>query len=251
MGLQTRSDPLDGDPVAHRDVPLEGRVAGDDDLVTADKAFEFFGRVEGLDLAMVDDGDPIAILGLVPVVGGHEDSDAGLVAQRPDVFPDGVERLGIEPKRRLVEEEHPGVVQQPAGDLQPPLNAAGKGAYEGVPPVRQPDDVEKAFDALVADASRDVVEHGVGPQVLVGREPVVERGVLEHHADGLPHAFGLANDVEPGKLGSAPCRPEQGREHVDGRALAGAVGAEKAEDLARVDVEIDGVDGSESAEILA
>ena len=103
----------------------------------------------------------------------------------------------------------------------------------------------------LAVAARDVVEHGVEPQVLVGREPVVERGVLEHHADRPPHVVGLGDDVIAGQLGPAARRPEQGREHEDRRALAGAVGAEEAEDLALVDLEVDGVDGSKAAEILA
>ena len=215
------------------------------------EALERRGRVQGLDLAVVDDGDAVAVLGLVHVVGGHEDGDADLVAQRADVLPDGVARLRVEPDGRLVEEEHLGVVQQPAGDLQPALHAAGEGAHERMAPVGQPDDVEHVLDALLADAARDVVEHGVELQVLIGREPVVERGVLEDHADRLPHAGRLGGDVVAGQLGPAAGRPEQGREHVDGRALAGAVRAEEAEDLALVDLEIDGIDGPEGAEVLA
>ena len=37
-----------------------------------------------------------------------------------------VPRLRVEPDRGLVQEQHPGRVQQAAGDLQPALHAAGE-----------------------------------------------------------------------------------------------------------------------------
>ena len=110
------------------DVLLEVRVAGDDDLVAADEPFEDGRRVEGLDFAVVDDGDAIAVLGLFHVVGGHENGDADLVAQPADVAPHGVARLRVEAGRRFVEEQDGRVMQQAAGDLQPSLHAAGEGA---------------------------------------------------------------------------------------------------------------------------
>ncbi len=78
-----------------------------------------------------------------------------------------------------------------------------------------------------------------------------QRGVLKDHVDRLPHAGRVDGDVVPGQPGPAAGRPEQGREHVGGRALAGAVRAEEAEGFARMDLEVDGLDGGEGAEVLA
>ena len=108
-------------------------------------------RVQRLDLAVVDDGDAVAVLGLVHVVRGHEDGDADLVAQPADVAPDGVARLRVEADRRLVEEQHRRMVQQAAGDLQPPFHAAGEGAHQRLAPLRQPDDAEHLVHPLAAD----------------------------------------------------------------------------------------------------
>ena len=81
LEVQLLVDLLDRDPVLRRDVLLQGPVAGDDELVAADEALERRGRVQGLDRAVVDDGDAVAVLGLVHVVGRHEDGDADLLAQ--------------------------------------------------------------------------------------------------------------------------------------------------------------------------
>ena len=47
-----------------------------------------------------------------------------------------------------------------------------------------------------------------------------------------------------------PDGAQQAAHHADGRGLAGAVGAQEAEDLALLDVERDAVDGREVAEAL-
>src|SRR5207302_687747 len=84
-----------------------------------------------------------------------------------------------------------------------------------------------------------------------GGEALVERGVLEDHADGLADLVGMGADVVPGERGAAPRGPEERRQHVDGGALAGAVRAEEAENLLAIDLEADLGHGGETAEVLA
>ncbi len=64
----------------------------------------------------------------------------------------------------------------------------------------------------------------------------------------LRYGVAVAGDVEAGDGGAPGARPEEGREHVDRRRLAGAVGTEQAEELPLFDGERDAVHGGESVE---
>ena len=93
----------------------------------------------------------------------------------------------------------------------------------------------------------DAVQLGVHAQVLRGGEVDVQRGVLEDQADVAAHVVALRDDVEAADARRAGRRLGQRAEHVDRRALAGAVGAEEAEDLARRDGERNAADGVDVA----
>ena len=71
---------------------------------------------------------------------------------------------------------------------------------------------------------------------------------MRHVADDAPYARLLAPEVVP----CNSCRPIRRREkrckHLDGSALAGAIGAKQAEDLTRLHIEREGIDSSEVAE---
>ena len=78
----------------------------------------------------------------------------------------------------------------------------------------------------------DAVQLGVQPQVLLGGEVAVERGVLEDEADVAADVVALGDDV----VAATRALPPVGRASVHSMlivvALAGAVGAEEAEHLA-------------------
>ena len=76
----------------------------------------------------------------------------------------------------------------------------------------------------------------------------VERRFLQRGPDDLPHGRPFVDDVVAGDGRRACGRRQQRREHVDGRRLAGAVRAEEAVDLARLDQEVDAVDGEDVLE---
>ena len=156
---------------------------GDGHHVTTDPGLQLRRRPERDDLALVDDGDAIAELGLVHVVRGHEDGDVLARAHRVQVVPDLVARLWIETERRLVEEQHLRVVQDAARDLQPPPHPAGVGEHRGVGAVGQLDDRQGVVDALLARRRGQTVEVGVEVEVLAAGELTVERRVLEDQAD--------------------------------------------------------------------
>ena len=57
--------------------------------------------------------------------------------------------LRIDSDRRLVEQQHVGIVQQPGGEIQPPLHAAAVGGHPIVQPVGQADEIHRVLDRLV------------------------------------------------------------------------------------------------------
>ena len=61
---------------------------------------------------------------------------------------------------------------------------------------------------------------------------------------------GLGDDVVAGHHSPSPVRPQQRGQHADGRCLAGAVGAEHAEDRAARNLEIDARECLGGAEVL-
>ena len=73
------------------------------------------------------------------------------------------------------------------------------------------------------------------PQQLDAALLGVEGGVLEGDPDAESDLVGLGDDVVAGDLGPAAGGNQQGAEHAHAGGLAGAVGAEEAEDLPRRD----------------
>jgi hypothetical protein len=81
--------------------------------------------------------------------------------------------------------------------------------------------------------------------VCLGSSPA--SGLLERDADPPPNLVRALRDVDAGNLRRAVGDRQQRREHAHGRRLAGAVGAEKAEDLTVLDLEIDAAHGLDLA----
>jgi hypothetical protein len=83
----------------------------------------------------------------------------------------------------------------------------------------------------------------VEANVLLAGEIPVEAGPLEDDSDSPPHGTRLANDIAAADR-RRPARRGEGRcQDRDRRGLPGAVRAEQREELARIDVERDAIDG--------
>ena len=96
---------------------------------------EALGGVEREQLAVVDDGDPIAeLVGLFHVVRREHDGLALRVELAHDV-PQREAALRVEARGRLVEEEHIGIVEDRPGDHQPLGHAARQLGHVGASPV--------------------------------------------------------------------------------------------------------------------
>ena len=73
--------------------------------------------------------------------------------------------------------------------------------------------------------------------------------LLADDADRVADAHGLGEHVEAGDAGAAGVGAGEGGEDADGGALARAVGAEQAEDGARLDLEVEAVERAHVARV--
>ena len=198
---------------------------------------------DGDHLAVVHDADAVAeLLRLFHVVGRVEHRHA-LVAQRQDAVQDGPPALRVDADRGLVQVEHARLVQQGHADVDAPLHAAGVLVHAVLLAVDQADELQHLVDALLELRAGKPVHAAPEQQVLAGGHVRVQGDVLRHDADDRLDRLGVRHDRVPVHEGVAPGWAQQAGEHGDGGGLAGAVGAEQAEDLALVDVEAHLVDG--------
>ena len=180
------------------------------------------------DLAAGDDGDPFGeFLRLVHVVRGEQDRGAK-AGKLPDDLPGTAPRARVEPGRRLVEEQDPGVPDDAEGEVQPPLLPAGQRLDLALLLAGQPDEPDHLTDVarigVVARVAGDRLAHG---QVRLHRQ------LLEHQPDllaQLPPGAPVAR-IEPGHHDLALVRLPVALEDLQHRRLAGAVRPEQGEDL--------------------
>src|SRR5665647_3314657 len=209
----------------------------------ADDLHQLLVRAGGDHLAVVDDADAVAeLLRLGHVVGGVEDRHP-LVAQRQDAVKDGPPALRVDPHRGLVEVQDLGPVQQRHADVDAALHAAAELLDPVLLAVGQRDQLEDLVDAFPERIAGEAVHAAPEDEVLAGAHVGVQSDVLGDDADDLFDGLRLADDRMPGDARVAAARPKQTAQHRDGGALAGAVGAEQAEDLALGDVEAHAVEG--------
>ena len=216
------------------------------------RGLERHRRVQRHDAAAVDDRDAVAqTVGLVHVMRGEKQRAALLSAQMRDHLPHRNTRDRVEAGGGLVQKQELRVVHQAARDLQPSPHAARQSGGERVGAVGEADGFEQLRGALAPARTGDAVQAGVNAQILGAGEFGVAGHVLRNDADGGAHRIGVVNDIVPGHNGRAAGGRHQRRQHADERALARAVGSQKAEDLAARHVETDVVDRQQRAEALA
>ena len=131
--------------------------------------------------------EAVAVRRLVHVVRGDEHRDPALVGQQVHEVPELPARQRIHSRRRLVEKEHPGLVEDRAGQCQPLTQAEGKRLGQAVDEVAEAELRQHLGDAAPPPGSGDAVERRRQVQVLEHRLIPVEREALGHVADVAPH----------------------------------------------------------------
>ena len=155
----------------------------------------------------------------------------------------------IEAHGRLVEEEDVGLGDQRAGDLEPAPLAAAEALDRAVEEAVEAQRRRELADSLRGHGAIDAPEAGVDVEVAQPAERAVHHRVLEDDAARLARRERFTRDVEARDARASGARHDRRRQHADRRRLAGAVGAEQAEDLARGDGEVDALHGLDAAGI--
>src|SRR6185503_14832877 len=190
-----------------------------------------------------DDGDAVAERVRLEHVVRRQEHGLARLLQAKDRLPELTRADGVDADRRLVEEDHRRVVQEPAGDVQPLAHAARVALDPLLLAALEPDELEQLLDPRPLAARLDAVELREVAQVVERREALVEAAVAaEHVADALPHPARVLDDVASEYPRLPGCRDEERDQHLDRRRLAGAVRAEEAEELALLDREADAAD---------
>ena len=145
---------------------------------------------------LVEEGDAVAPLGLVQVVGGDDEGDA-LGGEVVDDRPEAAAGDGIDAARGLVEEDQARVVEQRAGEGQPLLPAAGERPGDEVLLAAEVRHADGPVEALGLRRPAQAVDPGEEVEVLPHGQLVVEAEALGHVADAAAHPLGVAGDVDP------------------------------------------------------
>ena len=207
------------------DGPERLAVVGDDGL----------RRVDGEEGTVLDEGDAVALHGLVHVGRRDDDGQAEVLLQLLQHLPELFAADGIHTRCRLVEEQHMGCMYQGARESEFLLHTAGELACLAL--------LERLY--LTVDVLHEVVvlldggvEHGgEETQVLLDRHVLIEREAARHVADVLADLLVVLHHVEPIHYGLARVGQQQGGEDAEQRGLASSVGTDESENLALLHVE--------------
>jgi hypothetical protein len=131
---------------------------------------------------------------------------------------------------------------------QPDLLAVAGGIFAGLFGQVCTEPLGQLVDLLLLDTTAKVREVLDG---LATGEVAVEGDVGGQVADAAADLERIDVTVQPEQLRAPRCGVVQVEKAADGGRLAGAVGPEEAEDLARTNLEAERIDGGEVAEVLA
>jgi len=216
-----------------------------DDVFGAQGGDEVGRGAEGDHFAVVDDGDAVAEPGgFLHVVGGEEDrATAGL--ELLDDLPGLAAGLRVQAGGRLIKEEQFRVADQGAGEREALFLAAGQSADVGGGLADQAHQFQDRVH-LESGGVETAEEGGDLPDAELFGEP----GFLELDTQSTAQlAFvvppGMTQQPDLAGIGLAKALKD-----LDRRSLAGAVGAEQAEALAAMDIEVQAGDGDDRAVTL-
>jgi len=211
--------------------------------VTADLAFQPVRASVGDDLAVENHRESVAqLIRLFEVLRGQKDRRPEVV-DAPEVVPQPVARLRIQPGRRLVQEDQRRSVNQRGRGVEAFLHAAGELFGALVCDVREIDEIEQFSDAVGPLATRHAVRLTGKFDVLLSGELRVDTRLLGHVPDGLADSPCVRTHVELVDAHLASGRRQKRRKHFDRRRLSRAVRPEEAEELALGDLHVDSLHG--------
>ena len=176
------------------------------------------------------------VLGFIEILG-REQHRSATIGELFDGPPHLDTRLGVEPRRRFVEEDNRWITDQAHGDVETAPHSTRVRRHFTYPGFGE----RESREHVVGDVTRtlQVTQPGDKNEVLAAGEHLVDRSELAGQADRLAHVAGLRSHVEPVDRGAARVGLEKRRQDSHDRGLARAVRAEQREDGSWRDLEID------------
>ena len=143
---------------------------------------------------------------------------------------------GIEPGRRLVEQQQAGCTDEAGAQVEPPAHPARVAPDEAVGRLLEAE-LSRAPRRAAAFAVPPAVPEQAGDhhQVLAPGHRRLDRRVLAGQPDDPAHLLRLAGGIDPGHPSGSPVGPEQRGHGPHERGLAGAVRAEHGGHLHRLE----------------
>ena len=218
--------------------PRRQAIEGDRDVVDALRQQLQRVQVAARRLpAAVHDQDVVAqFLGLAEDLRGQHDR-APVRGLAPELVHHATLEDRIHAGRELVEEDDRRLDHEDLRDLHAAAEAAAQVLDLAVRFGREAEVVEHALGARPDLGVAQAVKAGEGRQVVADRQEQLHRGLLDDDRDPPADVERRRDDVVAEDRGRSGRRPRQRRQNLQQRRLAGAVGAEEAEDGAARHVE--------------
>ena len=124
------------------------------------------------------------------------------------------------------------------GDVQPSLHTAGEGFCILVSLLQESHIFQRLIDPLFKLRALDAVKGCEELHILPGLQIAVDRKLLRNVPELSQQVLSIFIEILTHELHIAEGRPHDPADHVHGRALSGAVRAEKSEDLSLLDFQI-------------
>src|SRR5664279_1605810 len=137
----------------------------------------------------------VILANLVNEMRRPEDAYSFVGDETPHDLEDSGSRLDVEPRRRLVEQQHARSMQERPRDLDPAHLAAGKKAHLVCRPIREPDASELDRGSLTRVTGANTVQGAVIGQVLHDAEVRIQRALLKHDAEERESGAAVARDI--------------------------------------------------------
>jgi hypothetical protein len=201
----------------------------------------------GQHLALGHNHQPVAVIGLVHEVGGHQHRDARL-GECVDALPELAARQRVDPRGRLVQEQDVRLVHERRCHRQALLESQRQVTAVVTGMLPEFEGLQRPVNAPPAPRPVETVGTGEKAQVLQHAEIRVKGKTLCHVAQPRARLGRGMAQVEPGHLYLSGRHRQQPAEHAKGGGLAGAIGAQQTEDLALLHAEADALNRIEIPE---
>ena len=188
-------------------------------------------------VSVVDDHEAVAdLLDLIEEMAGEENRQSLVAGQRADELAHAGYAMGIEAIGRFIKNQQAGGRQQRLGDPQPLLHPVRESADRHAGHITQADPLQGLLDLALADRRR---ERSQIAKIVKSGKALGEQGSLDHGPDRMDRRDPIKEEIMPKNADLPRLRGHQPEDAFDQCGLAGTIGAKKAKDFARSELQAD------------